>query len=92
MGPESVYDEGRDLTLLADGTPLVEAERHGGTNTITKATGESDDSDEPARTQAALGTLTSTAVNAEQEDNDAPVGWGGTQVDTRRVPADLEQD
>ena len=38
------------------------------------------------------GTLTSTAVTAEREDDDAPIGWGGTQLDTRRLPSDVEQD
>ncbi len=91
--PQSQYDENRDITLLEDGTPLVEANtRSAGTSTFTKNNGERSDADEAARFTGSAGTMTSTAVNAEREDNDAPVGWGGTQLDTRRLPADVEQD
>ena len=92
MEPPAAYDEDRGLTILGDGTPLVEAGNRGGTQTMTKSTGERDDADEHPRSSAALGTLTSTAVTGEREDDDAPVSWGGTQVDTRRLPADVEQD
>jgi hypothetical protein len=90
--PQSHYDENRDLTVLADGTPLVEAAGFAGTNTVTKSTGERDDADEAARFGVAAGTQTFTAVTGEREDDDAAVGWGGTQLDTRRIPADVEQD
>jgi hypothetical protein len=90
--PPTRYDEERDLTLLGDGTPLVEATRLAGTNTLTKNNGEHDDADEAARIGGFAGTMTSTAIRAEREDDDAPVAWGGTQLDTRRLPADVEQD
>jgi len=41
----------------------------------------------------AAGTETYTAVVGEREDDDAPTAsWGGTQLDTRRFPGDVEQD
>ncbi len=89
--PRAQYDEDSDVTLLSDGTPLVEATRLAGTSTFTKSEGERDDADE-AGFAVSPGTLTSTAVTAEREDDDAPIGWGGTQLDTRRLPGDVEQD
>jgi hypothetical protein len=90
--PRAQYDEDGDVTLLSDGTPLVEAARLAGTSTFTKSEGERDDADEAAGFAVSPGTLTSTAVTAEREDDDAPIGWGGTQLDTRRLPGDVEQD
>jgi hypothetical protein len=92
--PKSVsrYDESRDLTVLLDGRPLVEAIPAGGTETITKSDGERDDVDNPALTAPIAGTTTYTAIRAEREDDDAPAAWGGTQLDTRRFPGDVEQD
>jgi hypothetical protein len=89
--PTAAYNEDRDLMLLLDGTPLVEA-AGGGTDTLTKSAGERDDADEHAGSSVSLGTLTTTSVNGEREDDDAPVAWGGTQLSTRRLPADVEQD
>jgi hypothetical protein len=43
--PTGKYDDGRDLTLLADQTPLVESSAVGGTMTNTAAHGESADAD-----------------------------------------------
>jgi hypothetical protein len=91
--PQSQYDEDRDLTLLGDGTPLVEAiTRFAGTSTFTKNNGEHSDADEATCFLGSAGTMTSTAINAEREDDDAQARWGSTQLDTRRLPGDVEQD
>jgi hypothetical protein len=75
------------VNVLSDGSPVVEASRSAlGTGTFTKATGEGSDSD------VSMSTLTNTFVQAESTDRDAPTLWGGTQLDTRRLPADVEQD
>jgi hypothetical protein len=92
-GPDASYDEARDLTVLADGTPLVE--RVGGldTATFTKSEGERGDADEPESAGGPIaGTLTSTAVNAERDDHDGAYAWGDTQLETRRIPRDVDRD
>jgi len=43
--PPSRYDEERDLTVLDDGRPLVEASAVAGTETFTKNDGERGDAD-----------------------------------------------
>jgi hypothetical protein len=90
--PHAVYDETRDLTVLEDGTPLVEAVALAGTGTRTQAVGEHDDEDHATYPQGTLGTLTSTAVIGEREDDDHAFAWGSTQLDTRKLPADVERD
>jgi hypothetical protein len=91
--PPSRYDEERDLTVLVDGRPVVEASVFVGTDTFTKNEGERDDADFSLTDQVASGTHTQTAVYAEREDDDAPTAsWGGTQLDTRDFPGDVEQD
>jgi hypothetical protein len=87
----SRYDEDRDLTVLEDGTPLVEASQLAGTETVTRATGEHADADDQARYGTSAGTSTFTAVRAEREDDDALAAWGATEVDTRGLPADVKQ-
>jgi putative ATP-grasp target RiPP len=88
----AVYDETRDLTVLKDGTPLVEATVFAGTGTTTKAAGEHEDEDHAADSYGTLGTLTSTAVVGEREDDDHTFAWGSTELDTRKMPADVERD
>jgi len=90
--PPSRYDETRDVTVLSDGTPLVESIRPAGTSTFTKSTGERADADEAARFSMYAGTMTNTAATGESSDSDAHARWGGTQLNTRRLPADVEQD
>lgn len=93
VGPETPlpphrYDEGRAVTLLTDGRPLVEVDSTGELSTVTRLAGEQRDSDSPSLAT----TTTMTFVQNEAEDRDAPSLWGGTQLDTRRFPADVEQD
>ena len=93
VGPETPlpphrYDEDRALTLLADGRPLVEVDATGELGTVTKLAGEMRDSDSPSLAT----TTTMTFVQNEAEDRDTASLWGGTQLDTRRLPADVEQD
>ncbi len=90
--PPSRYDETRDVTVLSDGTPLVESIRAAGTSTFTKSDGERADADEAARFSMYAGTMTNTAATGESSDSDAHARWGGTQLDTRRLPGDVEQD
>lgn len=89
--PASRYDDERDLTVLNDGTPLVEASSATGTSTMTKNDGERSDADEAARV-ASAGTMTATFATGERVDDDAAARWGGTQLDTRTMPADVETD
>jgi hypothetical protein len=91
-GPPSHYDEARDLTVLDDGAPLVEATATLGTATFTKNEGERDDLDAAERFTASAGTLTSTAVTGEREDSDHSLAWATTQLDTRTMPVDTERD
>jgi hypothetical protein len=89
--PDACYDEGRELTVLLDGTPLVEASAVAGTETFTKNDGERGDADFAA--VALAGTQTHTAVRGEREDEDQPSArWGITELDTRRQPADVDRD
>jgi hypothetical protein len=91
--PVSRYDEERDLTVIDDGTPLVESCGAGGTETFTKNDGERGDADFASSEMATGATQTYTAVKTEREDDDAPAAlWGGTQLDTRQFPGDVEQD
>jgi len=92
-GPETAlpphrYDENRAVTLLTDGRPLVEVDATGELSTVTRLAAEMRDSDSPSLAT----TTTMTFVQNEAEDRDAPSLWGGTQLDTRRFPADVEQD
>jgi hypothetical protein len=74
--------------LLSDGRPLVEAAATGELSTITKLASETRDADGPS-----LGsTTTTTFVQNEGEDRDAADLWGGTQLNTRTLPADVERD
>jgi hypothetical protein len=89
LEPMARYDDERHLTVVEDGTPLVETVGTGGTETLTKATGERSDAD----SALAVGTSTHTAVRAEREDDDASMQlWCGTQLDTRKLPADVKTD
>ena len=87
--PPHHYDEDRAVTLLADGRPLVEVDATGELSTITKLAGEMSDSDSPS---LATTTTTMTFVQNEAEDRDEPSLFGGTRLDTRRLPADVEYD
>jgi hypothetical protein len=90
--PPSRYDETRDVTVLSDGTPLVECIRPAGTGTLTKSDGEQSDADEAARISMYAGTFTNTAATSESSDSDAHARWGGTQLGTRQLPGDVEKD
>jgi hypothetical protein len=90
--PASRYDEARDVTVLDDGTPLVECVRAAGTNTVTKSIGEREDTDETARFFVGAGTMTKTNATGESSDADDDARWGGTQLNTRRFPGDVEPD
>lgn len=89
--PPTRYDESRNLTVLDDGVPLVEAAAHSGTETLTKNDGERSDADHAFGALSA-GTMTRTGARGENSDADAPVSWGTTEVSTRKLPADVEKD
>jgi hypothetical protein len=86
--PPQRYDEDRAVTLLTDGRPVVEVDAPAELSTVTKLAGEMRDTDSPSLTS----TTTQTFIQNEAEDRDAPSLWGGTQLDTRGLPADVERD
>ncbi len=88
---EPAYDEARNLTVLADGRPLVEAAATAETATITRATGEEDDwqSNNPTVTEAkpehdvwAVAALSTRTEAAPESDDWAPPSRPGTETQT----------
>jgi hypothetical protein len=84
--PRYAYDERRDVNVLDDGRPVVEAAAVGETYTLTEVRAEREDRD--ADDRAALDMETLTKVAREGSDRDATELLLGTE--TRQVPGERE--